>query len=75
MSGSWADYNNDGHLDLYVANHARCPGSEESETALNALEYEPDHLYRNNGDGTFTDVTSLLGPNATLGAGFLGRLL
>ena len=72
MSGSWVDYNNDGNLDLYVANHARCPGSDKSATVLNALEYEPDHLYRSNGDGTFTDVTSLLGPNATLGAGFLG---
>src|SRR5438105_3711535 len=72
MSGSWVDYNNDGKLDLYVANHARCPGSDKSANVLKALEYEPDHLYRNNGDGTFTDVTSLLGPNATLGAGFLG---
>jgi hypothetical protein len=72
MSGSWVDYNNDGNLDLYVANHARCPGSDQSKNVLTALEYEPDHLYRNNGDGTFTDVTSLLGPNATLGAGFLG---
>ena len=72
MSGSWVDYNNDGKLDLYVANHARCPGSDKSANVLKALEYEPDHLYRNNGDGTFTDVTSLLGANATLGAGFLG---
>jgi enediyne biosynthesis protein E4 len=72
MSGSWVDYDNDGKLDLYVANHARCPGSDKSASVLKALDYEPDHLYHNSGDGTFTDVTSLLGPNATLGAGFLG---
>ncbi len=39
---SWADYDNDGDLDLFVA------------------EYFPtkfNHLYRNNGDGTFTAVT------------------
>ena len=61
---SWADYDNDGHLDLYVANYGRC-GTE------NALEYAPDALYHANGDGTFSEVTQLLGgPEATLGAGF-----
>jgi hypothetical protein len=72
MSGSWVDYDGDGHLDLYVANHARCPGSDKGLDTLTALEYEPDHLYQGNGDGTFTDVTALLGANATIGAGFLG---
>jgi hypothetical protein len=61
---SWADYDNDGYLDLYVANYGRC-GTE------NALEYAPDALYHANGDGTFSEVTHLLGPpEATLGAGF-----
>ncbi|WP_221030658.1 FG-GAP-like repeat-containing protein [Actomonas aquatica] len=39
-SSSWWDYNQDGWPDLYVAN-----------------DFAPaDFLYRNNGDGTFTDV-------------------
>lgn len=37
---SWADYDNDGLIDLYVGNH----------NVSNVL-------YKNNGDGTFTDVT------------------
>jgi hypothetical protein len=67
MSASWADYDNDGRLDLYVTDYARC-----LEGAAHELAYEPDRLYHSNGDGTFTEVTSLLGPNATIGAGFLG---
>ena len=42
----WRDYNLDGRPDLYIAN-----GSNE-----------PDHLYHNNGDGTFTDVIDTVVP-------------
>ncbi len=41
---AWADYDNDGDLDLYCAN--------ESSARLTA----PSQLFRNDGDGTFTDV-------------------
>lgn len=41
--GSWADYNNDGWVDLYVGNGLSRGGA-------------PNNLYRSNGDGTFTDV-------------------
>ena len=37
----WWDFNRDSHPDLYVANDFT----------------DPDQFYRNNGDGTFTDVT------------------
>ncbi|MGH9343279.1 MAG: CRTAC1 family protein [Terriglobia bacterium] len=45
------DYNNDGWLDLYFANGAHIP-----ELRKTGPEYY-NRLYRNNGDGTFTDVT------------------
>ncbi|MFY9532046.1 MAG: CRTAC1 family protein [Candidatus Acidiferrales bacterium] len=44
-----ADYNNDGHLGIFVTNF-----SQDTST-----------LYRSNGDGTFTDVTSLAGFGAS----------
>ncbi|MFK7979930.1 MAG: FG-GAP-like repeat-containing protein, partial [Saprospiraceae bacterium] len=42
VGGSWADYDNDGDLDLFVANAAN----------------EDNFLYQNNGNGTFTKVTT-----------------
>ncbi len=69
-TASWADYDNDGWLDLYIANWgctphcARTPGSPG----------QPDQLYRNNGDGSFSNVTHLLG-NKTTGGNFVGRWL
>lgn len=47
----FADYDNDGDLDLYVVNN---PGP----LAIKITSQSPGNiLYRNNGDGTFTDVT------------------
>ncbi len=50
ITSGWADYDNDGYLDFYIAKHKRCSGDNQSQ----------DHLFHNNGDGTFTDVTSYL---------------
>jgi hypothetical protein len=64
-SAAWGDYDEDGHLDLYVTNWSCYP-----ECVLLDFARSRDVLYHNNGDGTFTDVSGLLGFEALLGAGF-----
>ena len=44
------DYDNDGWLDLFVVNGSRLEGFPPGQEPIN-------HLYKNNRDGTFTDVT------------------
>jgi enediyne biosynthesis protein E4 len=44
------DYDNDGWLDIFIVNGSRLDGYPPGEEPTN-------HLYRNNRDGTFTDVT------------------
>jgi hypothetical protein len=53
---AWGDYNNDGLIDLFVT----C-GSDKKVTSGSLAPV----LYRNNGDGTFTDVTASAGLNYT----------
>jgi hypothetical protein len=49
------DFDNDGYLDIFFTNGARIPGLvKENESFYN-------RLYRNNHDGTFTDVTQHAG--------------
>lgn len=48
---SWGDFDNDGYLDLYLSNY---------QTA-EITPLRTNYLYRNNGDGTFTNVTDLAG--------------
>ena len=47
---AWFDYDRDGDLDIYFVNGADLPGMHSVVPPTNAL-------YRNNGDGTFSDVT------------------
>jgi hypothetical protein len=56
---SWADYNNDGWLDLYVGRYL--DPRQRIPTTFYARNGEPNQLYRNNGDGTFTNVTQAAG--------------
>ena len=61
------DYNNDGWMDLYVVNG----GTVETARAGQGSRY-PGALYRNNRDGTFTDVTLAAGVrNSEWGKGAL----
>ena len=71
-SCAFADVDNDGHLDLYVANYAaytpendiRC---EERGVHVycgpHAYPAVHDTFYKNNGDGTFTDISALFRPS------------
>jgi enediyne biosynthesis protein E4 len=63
MAGGVAifDYNNDGRPDLYFVNGAPQPSLEKADPSWF------NRLYRNNGDGTFTDVTTAAG---VAGSGF-----
>ena len=56
---SWADYDNDGFLDLYVGRYL--DPRKDIPTTFYARNGEPNRLYHNNGNGTFTDVTDFAG--------------
>jgi len=57
ITPAWADYDQDGWLDLYLAKHFDCfPNTRESR----------DALFKNNGDGTFTNVSQYLCADGSL---------
>jgi hypothetical protein len=56
QTAAWADYDNDGWLDLYVGHET------------NTTENHPSQLFHNNHDGTFTEVA---GPNGMADMGFV----
>jgi hypothetical protein len=79
VSALWIDYNNDGLPDLFIANYCKwevnqdpfCGPKPEQRSYCHPKNYEPlpNTLYRNNGDGSFTDVSAETGVSKHFGKG------
>src|ERR1051326_1790199 len=75
----WFDYNNDGLLDLFVVNYCKWEVNKDPYCTIGGgargychpKYYESTHdtLYRNNGDGTFIDVSQETSIAAQAGKG------
>ncbi len=65
----WGDYNGDGYPDLYVSNYGEPTGDggfSDASGLLTAQQGEPNRLFQNNTDGTFTDVAAEVGVDQPL---------
>jgi hypothetical protein len=78
-SAAFFDFDRDGWLDLFVANYVdfdvtmkrECFSSGSARDYCNPVVYSPtpDRLFRNNGDGTFADVSVKAGITRATGRG------
>ena len=78
VSAGWFDFDSDGHLDLFVVNYVQWSKDKDPPCTTGGVRTYchpryytglPNQLFRNNGDGTFTDVSRASGIAGHVGKG------